>query len=108
MTVIKELKAIDSTIGVELGQIKLARGNFFFSFYAFTNICKGELTVWDFAGQLQYTVTHQFFLSIEVLFVGFLINHSIPVAIYKFTVKSPNYTKVLNHYYSDGRVHSLF
>ena len=30
------------------------------------NIAGGEVTVWDFAGQLEYTVTHQFFLSSEV------------------------------------------
>lgn len=27
----------------------------------------GELSVWDFGGQLEYTTTHSFFLSIEVL-----------------------------------------
>lgn len=26
----------------------------------------GEVTIWDFAGQLEYTTTHQFFLSTEV------------------------------------------
>lgn len=26
----------------------------------------GEVTIWDFGGQLEYTVTHHFFLSIEV------------------------------------------
>lgn len=26
----------------------------------------GEVTVWDFAGQLEYTATHQLFVSAEV------------------------------------------
>jgi GTPase SAR1 family protein len=26
----------------------------------------GTVTIWDFAGQIEYTVTHQFFLSSEV------------------------------------------
>jgi hypothetical protein len=27
---------------------------------------KGEVSVWDFGGQLEYSVTHQFLLSVEV------------------------------------------
>jgi hypothetical protein len=30
------------------------------------HLAKGEISVWDFAGQLEYTATHAFFLSIEV------------------------------------------
>ncbi len=40
-----------STVGVDNHTMKLAGG---------------EVTVWDFAGQQEYTVTHQFFLSNEV------------------------------------------
>ncbi len=42
---------ITSTIGVDCSTI---------------NPAGGEVTVWDFAGQQEYTVTHQFFLSLEV------------------------------------------
>lgn len=27
---------------------------------------EGDISLWDFAGQMEYTVTHQFFLSDEV------------------------------------------
>jgi hypothetical protein len=29
-------------------------------------IGNGEVSVWDFGGQLEYSVTHQFLLSVEV------------------------------------------
>jgi hypothetical protein len=29
-------------------------------------MAKGDVMVWDFAGQLEYITTHQFFLSKEV------------------------------------------
>ncbi len=29
----------------------------------------GVVSIWDFAGQMEYTVTHQFFLSSEVCIV---------------------------------------
>lgn len=44
-------ESIDSTVGIDCTTLNLA---------------KGEVTVWDFAGQLEYTTTHQFFLSLEV------------------------------------------
>ena len=38
------------------------------------NLAGGEVMVWDFAGQLEYAATHQFFLSTEVIcFFLFLI-----------------------------------
>ena len=40
-----------STVGIEYCSIKLAGG---------------DLRIFDFAGQLEYTVTHQFFLSSQV------------------------------------------
>lgn len=40
-----------STIGIDRTTIKMSTG---------------VITVWDFAGQLEYTVTHQYFLSSEV------------------------------------------
>ncbi len=43
--------SIESTVGVDCHTL---------------NIADGEVTVWDFAGQQEYTVTHQFFLSTEV------------------------------------------
>ncbi len=42
---------IESTIGIDCHTLNLAGG---------------EVAVWDFAGQQEYTVTHQFFLSNEV------------------------------------------
>lgn len=42
---------ITSTVGIDCTKIKLAGG---------------EISVWDFGGQLEYTATHQFFLSSEV------------------------------------------
>ena len=42
-----------STIGIDYHSIKLD---------------KGEVIIWDFAGQLEYTVTHQYFLSSEAWF----------------------------------------
>lgn len=42
---------IISTVGIDCSSIRLAGGT---------------IEVWDFAGQLQYTATHQFFLSKEV------------------------------------------
>ncbi len=42
---------IQSTIGVDCNTLDLGGG---------------QITVWDFAGQQEYTVTHQFFLSMEV------------------------------------------
>ncbi len=44
--------SIQSTVGVDCSALSLA---------------DGEVTVWDFAGQQEYTVTHQFFLSLEVI-----------------------------------------
>ena len=32
------------------------------------NLGGGQVSVWDFAGQIEYTATHQFFLSVEVIF----------------------------------------
>lgn len=48
------LSQIISTVGVDISILQLAQG---------------EISVWDFAGQLQYTVTHQFFLSVEVIII---------------------------------------
>ncbi len=49
----KKIEAnISSTIGIEESTLDLK---------------KGTVTVWDFAGQLEYTVTHQFFLSSKVI-----------------------------------------
>jgi hypothetical protein len=31
------------------------------------HLAKGEISVWDFAGQLEYSATHAFFLSVEVI-----------------------------------------
>jgi hypothetical protein len=44
-------KDTESTIGIECNSVSLARG---------------DVSIWDFAGQLEYISTHQFFLSIEV------------------------------------------
>ena len=41
----------DRTVGVDLSTMKLAHG---------------EVSVWDFGGQLEYAVTHQLLLSVEV------------------------------------------
>ncbi len=57
LTTKQQEKLIESTIGVDCHTL---------------NLSEGEVTVWDFAGQQEYTVTHQFFLSIEVCFVSFL------------------------------------
>lgn len=40
-----------STVGIECNQFKFSNG---------------DISLWDFAGQMEYTVTHQFFLSNEV------------------------------------------
>ena len=40
------------TVGVDLSTMKLAHG---------------DVSVWDFGGQLEYAVTHQFLLSVEVI-----------------------------------------
>ncbi len=42
---------IQSTVGVDCNTL---------------DIGGGQITVWDFAGQQEYMVTHQFFLSMEV------------------------------------------
>jgi GTPase SAR1 family protein len=47
----KDLNTTKSTIGVDRKTFSLA---------------EGEVSVWDFAGQLEYTNTHQLFLSTEV------------------------------------------
>ncbi len=33
------------------------------------DLAGGEVSVWDFAGQQEYTTTHQFFLSNEVYYL---------------------------------------
>ena len=48
---IQSMASIESTVGVDCKTISLANG---------------EVMVWDFAGQLEYVTTHQFFLSKEV------------------------------------------
>ena len=48
---LKETVGIERTIGADLTTMKIG---------------KGEASVWDFGGQLEYTVTHQFLLSFEV------------------------------------------
>ena len=50
----KSIKTVgcDRTVGVDLSMIKLAHG---------------DVSVWDFGGQLEYAVTHQFLLSVEVI-----------------------------------------
>lgn len=40
-----------STVGIDQTQVQLK---------------DGTISIWDFAGQLEYTVTHQYFLSSEV------------------------------------------
>lgn len=37
------------------------------------NVAGGEVTLFDFAGQLEYTATHQFFLSSQVCIFMLLI-----------------------------------
>lgn len=37
----------------------------------------GKVSIWDFAGQIEYTATHQFFLSVEVFFKKIFLFHSI-------------------------------
>ena len=49
----QDASTIVSTVGVECGTLHLA---------------KGEVSVWDFAGQMEYTATHSFFLTVEVFF----------------------------------------
>eukprot|EP00026_Physarum_polycephalum_P000711 Phypoly_transcript_00712.p1 GENE.Phypoly_transcript_00712~~Phypoly_transcript_00712.p1 ORF type:complete len:920 (-),score=65.02 Phypoly_transcript_00712:1306-4065(-) len=48
----EDQKDIPSTIGIDCNLISLAQG---------------EISVWDFGGQLEYICTHQFFLSIEMV-----------------------------------------
>eukprot|EP00026_Physarum_polycephalum_P003518 Phypoly_transcript_03531.p1 GENE.Phypoly_transcript_03531~~Phypoly_transcript_03531.p1 ORF type:complete len:802 (+),score=106.01 Phypoly_transcript_03531:131-2407(+) len=43
----------DRTVGVDVSTLKIGYG--------------GEASVWDFGGQLEYAVTHQFLLSIEMV-----------------------------------------
>jgi hypothetical protein len=50
----KKTSEIVSTIGIECEMI---------------NVAGGEIMVWDFAGQEEYTATHQFFLSNEVFYL---------------------------------------
>jgi GTPase SAR1 family protein len=45
------LHSVMSTIGIDIERI---------------NLGGGDVTIWDFAGQIEYTATHQFFLSTEV------------------------------------------
>eukprot|EP00026_Physarum_polycephalum_P001439 Phypoly_transcript_01440.p1 GENE.Phypoly_transcript_01440~~Phypoly_transcript_01440.p1 ORF type:complete len:1130 (-),score=207.03 Phypoly_transcript_01440:9-3374(-) len=42
---------IESTVGIDCGSFNLANGH---------------ISVWDFAGQLEYTATHAFFLTVEM------------------------------------------
>lgn len=44
-------KEIESTVGIDCSIVKMANG---------------KVSVFDFGGQLEYTVTHQFFLSSKV------------------------------------------
>jgi GTPase SAR1 family protein len=44
--------SIKSTIGIDFGTLEINNNSF--------------VKVWDFAGQLEYTVTHQYFLSQKV------------------------------------------
>lgn len=37
------------------------------------DIAGGKVTVYDFAGQLEYVVTHQFFLSSQVILMKLLL-----------------------------------
>lgn len=46
-----QIKDILSTVGIECSPLRLE---------------SGEVNVWDFGGQLEYTVTHGFFLSLKV------------------------------------------
>lgn len=50
-----ELEQIKSTIGIEYSTLNISDGS--------------QVSVWDFAGQLEYTVTHQYFLSSKVCFL---------------------------------------
>jgi hypothetical protein len=47
----KKEEVIASTVGIDCETISLGGGT---------------VMIWDFAGQLEYTSTHQFFLSTEV------------------------------------------
>lgn len=49
--IVFKMDTIRSTVGIECSHLKLSTG---------------ELNVWDFGGQLEYTTTHGFFLSLEV------------------------------------------
>lgn len=51
------MRKVESTVGIDLETLPIAQG---------------EVTVWDFAGQMEYTATHQFFLSIEVIVATWL------------------------------------
>jgi Ras of Complex, Roc, domain of DAPkinase len=57
-----KLVGTKSTIGIDCNTISLSQG---------------EVTIWDFAGQLEYTSTHQFFLSIEVCFISLALSLSL-------------------------------
>ena len=49
------------TVGVDLSMMRLA---------------DGEVSVWDFGGQLEYAVTHQMLLSVEVIREHSFTKHS--------------------------------
>jgi hypothetical protein len=51
LLLLQNTAAISSTVGVDMGSFNLANGN---------------ISVWDFAGQMEYTATHAFFISTEV------------------------------------------
>ena len=53
--------ARDRTVGVDLSTMRLA---------------DGDVSVWDFGGQLEYAVTHQMLLSVEVTQRHSLTKHS--------------------------------
>src|SRR5271163_1404170 len=55
----KSAVEIKSTVGIECSVL---------------NVEDTPVSVWDFAGQLEYTVTHQYFLSSKVLFLIFRKN----------------------------------
>ena len=63
----QDLSEITSTIGIDFDHFNLAQG---------------EVSVWDFAGQMEYTATHAFFLSVEVSLSSILflspLPHSLP------------------------------
>jgi hypothetical protein len=58
----KSVSDIKSTVGIECTDF---------------NTDDTSVKIWDFAGQLEYTVTHQYFLSSKVLFI---LNCSVPLS----------------------------